>query len=64
MLITFQLLEVNTNRVGTLDDCPFRDGNIVYLPKAPIGTASDTPGIQVCRCRWCISRVIIDLSSC
>lgn len=64
MLIIFQFLELNTHRVGTLNDCPFRNGNVVHLPKAPIGAASDPPGIQVFRGRGWISGVIVDLSSC
>lgn len=64
MLIIFQFVEVNTNRVCTLDDCPFRDGNVVYLPKATIGTTSNSSRIQVFRGRGCITRVIVDLFSC
>lgn len=54
--------EGSTNRVDTLNNCPLRDRNIVYVPIAAVRTASDSAGVEVCRGGGGISGVIVDLS--
>lgn len=53
--------EVSAYRVGTLNNRPLRDRNVVYVSVAAVRAASDSSGVEVCRGGGSISGVIVNL---
>lgn len=53
--------EVCAYRVGTLNNRPLRNRNIVYVSVATVRTASDSTRVEVCGGGGGISSVIVNL---